>query len=151
MAVCLIVSGSRSFVNPHYQSLLRQCIIESVSNIGEIIAGGAVGVDSHAANYAKTAGISFKEFPVTKDDWDTHQKKAGILRNAEMLRYALNSGQDSAIIALWDGKSRGTEHMIKLGLVNPRISLYVYIAHQTNDGVRFDRTSNEVVRKLLGW
>ena len=39
-------------------------------------------------------------------DWDTEGKKAGILRNIKMGDYA-----DCGII-FWDGKSRGSMHMI---------------------------------------
>ncbi len=39
--------------------------------------------------------------------WDIHGKSAGHIRNAEMADYA------DALIAFWDGKSRGTANMIE--------------------------------------
>lgn len=41
-------------------------------------------------------------------DWDKHGKSAGYKRNEEMARNA------DALIAFWDGKSKGTKHMIDI-------------------------------------
>ena len=41
-------------------------------------------------------------------DWDKHGKAAGPIRNAEMAEVA------DALIAFWDGQSRGTANMISL-------------------------------------
>lgn len=43
---------------------------------------------------------------IFKADWDKHGKAAGFKRNTEMAKYA------DALIAFWDGKSKGTKHMI---------------------------------------
>ncbi|HEX3768205.1 MAG TPA: hypothetical protein VHT72_07490, partial [Puia sp.] len=39
-------------------------------------------------------------------NWTQLGKRAGIIRNEEMGNYA------EALIYIWDGKSKGTEHMI---------------------------------------
>lgn len=39
-------------------------------------------------------------------NWDKHGKSAGHIRNAEMAKYA------DALVAFWDGKSKGTKGMI---------------------------------------
>ena len=44
-----------------------------------------------------------KKFPA---DWGGLGKRAGYLRNEQMADYA------DALIAVWDGKSKGTKHMI---------------------------------------
>lgn len=41
-------------------------------------------------------------------DWNKHGKAAGPILNAEMAEVA------DALIAFWDGKSRGTANMIQL-------------------------------------
>ena len=41
---------------------------------------------------------------------DVHGKKAGYLRNVDMAEYA------DALVAFWDGKSKGTGHMIDIVL-----------------------------------
>ena len=45
------------------------------------------------------------QFPA---DWNKQGKAARYKRNEQMANYA------NALIAFWDGKSKGTKHMIKL-------------------------------------
>jgi hypothetical protein len=73
--------------------------------IAEIVSGGAKGVDTLAIEYARKHSIPCKIFP---PDWKKYGSRAGPLRNAEMAVYA-DYG-----IAVWDGQSRGTAHMISL-------------------------------------
>ena len=73
-------------------------------DITEVVSGGARGIDLAGEMYAKEAGYLVKRFPA---DWATHGKAAGLLRNSGMAKYA------DALIAIWDGRSRGTAHMIK--------------------------------------
>lgn len=72
-------------------------------NITEVVSGGCRGVDEIGERLARTRGIPTKVFPA---DWKAHGKAAGPIRNREMAQYA------DALIALWDGKSRGTKNMI---------------------------------------
>lgn len=65
--------------------------------------------------WAKRKGIPVKRFPA---DWNQYGRRAGPLRNREMARYA------DALIAIWDGKSRGTRSMIDEAL---REGLEVYV------------------------
>jgi hypothetical protein len=74
-------------------------------SITEIVGGGARGVDTLAQLYAESHDIPFKLFPA---DWKLYGRKAGPLRNIEMSEYAEFG------VAIWDGKSRGTAHMIRL-------------------------------------
>lgn len=69
----------------------------------EIVSGGAQGVDFLAKLYAKKHTLKFTEFPAK---WDEYGKSAGFVRNVQMADYA------DALIAIWDGKSKGTMHMI---------------------------------------
>lgn len=41
-------------------------------------------------------------------DWDLDGKSAGFKRNVKMAEYA------DALVAFWDGSSRGTKHMIDI-------------------------------------
>lgn len=52
--------------------------------------------------------IPVKKFPA---DWGGLGKRAGYLRNEQMADYA------DALIAVWDGKSKGTKHMIDVATV----------------------------------
>jgi hypothetical protein len=83
----------------------------------EIVSGKAKGADTLGEQYAKANGFSIKEFPA---DWNLG-KSAGYLRNKEMAEYA------HACICFWDGKSKGTKHMIDLATeagINLRVIPY---------------------------
>lgn len=73
--------------------------------VTEVVSGTARGVDRLGEAWANANYIPIKKFPA---DWNGHGKSAGYLRNAQMAEYA------DALVALWDGKSRGTKHMIDL-------------------------------------
>jgi len=69
----------------------------------EIVSGGARGVDGIAIRAAKRYGIDTKVFPA---DWETHGKRAGFLRNQQIVDYC------DELVAFWDGESRGTADSI---------------------------------------
>lgn len=69
----------------------------------EIVQGGAKGVDSIAYMYAVKKNYKFKLFPAK---WLVYGKQAGYLRNIGMIEYC------DVVVAFWDGKSKGTKHMI---------------------------------------
>ena len=73
-------------------------------HVTEIVSGLAKGPDSFGKQWGEANGIPVKEFPA---DWNKLGKKAGFARNFEMARYA------DELVAFWDGKSRGTKHMIQ--------------------------------------
>lgn len=73
-------------------------------DVDEVVSGLCRGPDLWGKEWAIVRKIPCKEFPA---DWNTHGKKAGILRNIEMADYA------DALLAFWDFKSSGTAHMIK--------------------------------------
>lgn len=97
-----IIAGSRDGAS--YADLtfaLSQCDFRE--EITEVVSGGARGTDTHGERWAKTFSIPIKRF---LPDWDTHGKKAGALRNQQMADYA------DALVAVWDGQSKGTADMI---------------------------------------
>lgn len=96
----VLICGSRSITNP---AVISQAVARSGMIPTQIISGGARGVDTLARLYARLNGIAFTEYPA---DWETHGKQAGFLRNIEMVDTA------DAVIAIWDGESRGTKHSI---------------------------------------
>lgn len=71
----------------------------------EIVSGAARGADALGERYAAERGLAVKQFPA---DWDRYGRSAGYRRNAEMAEYA-----DAAVV-FWDGKSKGSKHMINL-------------------------------------
>jgi hypothetical protein len=100
----VIIAGGRDFSD--YQLLVEKCdkYLANKTNI-EIVSGTAKGADSLGERYAKERGYSVKTFPA---DWAAFGKRAGYLRNEQMANYA------NALIAFWDGESRGTKHMIDI-------------------------------------
>lgn len=100
----IIIAGSRNFND---YNLLEQKVdfyIGENQDI-EIISGTARGADKLGERYAINKELKLKRFPA---DWQKYGKKAGYLRNEEMAKYA------SHAIIFWDGKSKGTGHMIEL-------------------------------------
>lgn len=98
-------------------ALVEQVILDSGFDITEVVCGDARGVDSIGAAWAEARDIPVTHFPA---DWNGPMKKAaGFVRNGEMANYA------DALIAVWDGKSRGTQHMLTTAkLKNLKIFLY---------------------------
>ena len=100
----VIIAGSRDFDD--YEVLRNYCdhVLQNQTDI-EIVSGTARGADQLGERYAKERGYSVKQFPA---DWDKHGRSAGYIRNEEMAKYG------DALIAFWNGMSKGTEHMINL-------------------------------------
>jgi len=100
----VIIAGTRDFSD--YNLLTKVCdFMLSKAKSVEIISGGARGADSLGEKYAQDRGYECKRFPA---DWEKYGKAAGYKRNSEMANVA------DSLIAFWDGKSRGTQHMINL-------------------------------------
>lgn len=103
-----IIAGSRTI---NEMDALTAAIRCSGFEITEVVSGGAGGVDLMGERWAKAYGVPVVKFPA---DWNAHGKAAGPIRNKQMAEYA------EALIAVWDGRSRGTKNMIdtarKLGL-----------------------------------
>lgn len=74
-----------------------------------IVSGGARGVD-HMAEFAALA--TGKAVQIFKPDWNKHGKKAGYLRNIDIVNAA------DRVVAFWDGVSKGTQHSITLAKKN---------------------------------
>lgn len=103
----VIVSGSRRIWN---EKVIEDAIIESGFPIDVIIHGDARGVDRLAGEWAIKRNIHTVVF---KADWNEHGKRAGPIRNAEMVKYAAESCKDGgALVAIWDGESKGTFNAI---------------------------------------
>ncbi len=69
-----------------------------------IISGGAVGVDTLAAEYAREAGIPLTEF---RPDYERYGRSAPLRRNSRIVAAA------DVVLAFWDGKSRGTMDTVR--------------------------------------
>lgn len=75
------------------------------ADVSEIVSGGARGIDSAAADYARRNAIPLTEF---LPDYARYGRAAPLKRNEKIAQYA-----DEAL-AFWDGTSRGTAYAINL-------------------------------------
>ena len=96
----VIIAGSRSMTEAVQVTM---AIAQSGFVIREVISGGARGVDTLGEAWARTHHIPVRRFPA---DWRHYGKSAGFRRNEAMAHVA------DALIAVWDGSSPGTNHMI---------------------------------------
>lgn len=95
-----IIAGSRSVDS---LDLVAAAVESSTLDVSEVVSGTAKGVDQLGETWATQNSIPIRRF---KPDWKRFGRAAGLRRNEEMAAYA------DALIAVWDGKSRGTKHMI---------------------------------------
>lgn len=113
----VIIAGSRGFndlpklisksTNIIKVIISKNCDLDKV----RIVSGTARGADQLGEQYAKLVGYEVSRFPA---DWNGLGKRAGYVRNAEMAKFAVEDGNYGVLIAFWDGKSKGTKHMIDL-------------------------------------
>lgn len=110
----IIVAGSRSITS-------RRVVSEAIEKSGwrfeltELVCGGAPGVDTVAHDLCFDCYIPIRMYLA---DWKTYPRGAGRHRNLAMAQYA------DALVAVWDGKSPGTKHMIETAR---RMGLQVYV------------------------
>lgn len=105
----VIVAGGRDFDD---YELMKQSLDQLFYVSGEfgdfpikIISGMAKGADKLAIRYADENEMTKILFPA---NWKYHRRLAGFLRNEDMLRLATH------LVAFWDGRSHGTQHIIDL-------------------------------------
>jgi hypothetical protein len=96
-----VVAGSRSITN--FQTVVTA--IEGAEwPLSRVLSGDADGVDSLGIQWAEENDVPVDHYP---PDYDTYSGRlAPLERNSEMADDA------DALIAIWDGKSTGTKHMI---------------------------------------
>ena len=122
----IIIAGSRDFND---YELLKKSAIEIITkktilpDLTRIVSGGARGADTLGERFANEMGLEISRFI---PDWDGLGKRAGYVRNAEMAKFAVEDNNDGILIAFWDGKSRGTKHMIDLA---KRYGLEVHVVN----------------------
>lgn len=99
------VAGSRAFSDYEYLVQKLDSLRSDTPNIRQIVSGGAMGADRLGVRYAKEHHLLWKEM---LPDWKTHGKRAGLLRNHDIVNAA------DIVVTFWDGKSTGTAHTIDL-------------------------------------
>ena len=103
----IIIAGGRDFMDYNLLKEKTNKILQEkkVTHKIVIISGCARGADTLGLRYASENAFDVEEYSA---DWNKYGKKAGYVRNVEMAENA------DALIAFWDGKSKGTKHMIDI-------------------------------------
>jgi hypothetical protein len=114
----VIIAGTRSITD---YNLIKKAVSNCGWELTAIVSGKAFGVDELGERYAKENKITLYEFPAEWDNLEApkavikinkwgkpYNAKAGHDRNAKMAEVA------DALIAIWDGKSKGTRDMIHI-------------------------------------
>lgn len=109
----LAIVGSRDFSD---LSRIEKVLMSDINRITEIVSGGARGVDTAGAEFAKKHGIKLKVF---LPDWDKFGKAAGMIRNKQIVEYC------DELIAFWDGQSRGTKNSLMLARQYKKTSIVI--------------------------
>lgn len=100
----VIIAGGREFQD--YRLLAQKCdLFFSRKKPTAILCGGARGADELGKRYGEKHGIPITMYPAK---WGKYGKRAGMVRNREMLQDA------DALVAFWDGQSHGTGNMIEI-------------------------------------
>lgn len=103
----VLVSGSRGFAS---STMVRETIRGFLKPGDTLMHGDAHGVDTWAAQAAAEIGAHTVARPA---NWDKYGRRAGIMRNRQMLDEAMGSGL-TVVLIFWDGYSKGTKHMLEL-------------------------------------
>ena len=129
----VIIAGSRSFND---YALLKIELDKLFSEPFTVVSGGAKGADSLGEQYANEKGYSIERYLAKWNDlsvkncvikynsYGAYNAMAGHNRNQEMLNAVLNNLDGGCVVAFWDGKSKGTENMIK---ISKKAGIVVYI------------------------
>ena len=108
----VIIAGGRDFDD--YGLLCESCdrfLAQKYQTHSIVIVSGAArGADTLGECYAQERGYSIEQYPA---DWEHAGKAAGFIRNRQMADVA------DALIAFWDGRSRGTANMIDIARQKP--------------------------------
>ncbi len=120
----VVIAGSRSLKDYAPVAAVLDTLLRPEKGAFEVVHGGAGGVDTWAGQWAHERGLPVTVMPApwhvlqgphvmrcTNRAGHVFNASAGLDRNLHMAAYA------NRVITLWDGKSRGTRHMITLAKV----------------------------------
>ena len=108
-----IIAGGRKFCD---SVLMNRVLRKLLTRDDSVIVGGAPGADTLGQDWADYHQLDYE---VMKANWSKYGKRAGVLRNAEMAEAG------DALVAFWDGESKGTRHMIDTAL-SKGLEVHVY-------------------------
>jgi predicted Rossmann fold nucleotide-binding protein DprA/Smf involved in DNA uptake len=130
----LAIVGSRSF-DDYY--LLSRVAAEQFPDATQIISGGAAGADRLAAQYAGDHGLELTEH---RPDWKRLGRAAGQIRNRDIIDAA------DAVLAFWDGSSRGTRGGLEYARKQGKRIVVVYVSSkdEKSNAIRVDSVAARI-------
>ena len=114
----LAIIGSRNMIS---EPLFQEGVIQAIEQWGlpsSVVSGGAKGADTMGEKWADDNGI---DCIVYNSDWEKHGKKAGPLRNIDIIKKA------DKVLAFPSHKGKGTQHAISLAKVQQKEVLKLWI------------------------
>ncbi len=96
----VLIYGSRTWLD---HGPIR-AFVDSLPSDCTVVTGGAAGADHIGFLAARARGLHCEVYPA---DWKTHGRRAGPIRNQEMLDHGLTLARGFRV----DGESRGTDDM----------------------------------------
>lgn len=109
-----IIAGSRQGIT---QEDVEDALNQAPFAVTTVLSGTAKGVDRIGEILAEENSWPIEYYP---SNWAVYGRRAGFLRNQEMAEKA------EALIAVWNGKSKGTKHMIELAQ-EKRLKVFIHI------------------------
>ena len=119
----IAVVGSRDASYEDVLNAITSCKLSPEHHA--IVSGGARGADAHAKKIAFEQGFHYVEVPA---NWDGPLKKAaGMARNSIIVDLA------DAIIAVWDGQSKGTGDTVgKAEKAGKKLQIFARLGERTD-------------------
>ena len=106
----IIIAGSRSLTNyDEIKPIIDFYLSKRIDDKNLVIMSGmAKGIDEIGHRYAKEHNIAVEEFPAIWKVKGKFDRSAGFKRNGYMAK------RSDALLAIWNGHSSGTGHMINI-------------------------------------
>ena len=102
----VVIAGSRNFNDYEMFATIVGEFLKPICEEYEmiIVSGHCSGTDLMGERYAKESGFEVEIYPA---EWKKYGRSAGPKRNKQMVDIC------HKVICFWDGKSKGTESLIK--------------------------------------
>lgn len=123
----IAIVGSRNWPVPE----MIQSYIQTLPKDTVVVSGHAGGADRMAESFAREAGLQVISIPA---DWNKHGRKAGFLRNTEIVNTC------DKLVAFWDGQSKGTKDSIRKAIEQNKLDRVIVVARDVDrpDNLAFD-------------
>jgi hypothetical protein len=133
----VVITGSRSLTDEEAVGTAFASLLERLGDLLDqsctFMHGGAVGVDTIVGDLVfdsigrEPRNPAPHHLEVIRPDYEAHGKQAPLIRNCRMINRATQA-PGSAVIAIWDGRSRGTAHAISYA-ARAKLPIFIEVMH----------------------